>query len=137
MVGKGPNFGSGPLEFERDFQFGAVGFYLALGIQLHVELHDFGNAKIPERFSGSIDGRRGRLFPGILAGSDKFNDLVDALSHIILPFNIGQDAGAPAGRKPNIGIPALKGAIRQRKARPAGPDALLLYESVQTWPQFE
>src|SRR5258708_35116169 len=74
-------------EFERDVELGAVGFDLALGIQLQIELDDFGDAKIAERFSGSADGRRGRLFPGILAGADQLNDLVDALSHVVLPFD--------------------------------------------------
>src|SRR6267154_2377554 len=73
---------SGTLELERDLEFGPVGFDLALGVQLQIELDDFGDAKIAERFSRSADGRRGRLFPGILAGTDQLNDLVDALSHV-------------------------------------------------------
>src|SRR5260221_211382 len=32
------------LELERDFELGAVGFDLALGVQLQVELDDFGDA---------------------------------------------------------------------------------------------
>ena len=75
-------------EFERDFHLGAVGFDLALGVQLQIELDHFGDAKIPQCFSGSVDGRRGRLFPGILAGTDQLNHLVDALSrHDVLPFD--------------------------------------------------
>ena len=35
-------------EFERDVELGAVGFDLALGIQLQIELDDFGDAKIAE-----------------------------------------------------------------------------------------
>jgi hypothetical protein len=36
--------GSLLLEFERDVQLGAVGFDLAFGIQLQVELDDLGHA---------------------------------------------------------------------------------------------
>jgi hypothetical protein len=68
--------GSLVLEFERDVQLGAVGFDLALGIQLQVELDDLGDAQIAEGFSRPVDrGLRG-LFPGIRAGTDK----LDALS---------------------------------------------------------
>src|ERR1700712_57558 len=73
-------------EFERDFHLGAVGFDLALGVQLQIELHDFGDAKIAQGFSGPVDRRCGGLFPGILAGTDQLNHLVDALSHVVLPL---------------------------------------------------
>src|ERR1700712_18973 len=113
------------LELERNLELGAVGFDLALGIQLQIELDDLGDPKIPERLSSPVDGHRRRLFPGILAGTDQLDHLVDAISHIVLPFGVRQDAGAPAAGEPNIAISALKAAIRQSKARPAKPDALL------------
>src|SRR5438034_1184614 len=78
----------GTFEFERDVELGAIGFDLAFGVQLQIELHDFGDAKIPEGLSGSADGHRGRLFPGILAGTNQLNHLVDAVSHIVLPFDV-------------------------------------------------
>ena len=34
------------LEFERDLELGAVGFDLALGVELQIELDDFGDAKV-------------------------------------------------------------------------------------------
>src|ERR1700704_475842 len=51
------------LEFERDVELGAVGFDLALGIQLQIELDDLGHAKIPESFPRPLDRCRGRIFP--------------------------------------------------------------------------
>jgi hypothetical protein len=54
------------LELERDLQLGAVGFDLALGVQLQIELDDLGDAEIAQGFSGPVDGRRRRLFPGVL-----------------------------------------------------------------------
>src|SRR6266852_8290841 len=59
------------LEFERDVELGAVGFDLALGIQLQIELDDFGDTEIPEGFSGPVERRGGGLFPGIAAGTDQ------------------------------------------------------------------
>ena len=44
------------LEFERDFQFGAIGFDLARGIQLQIELGDFGNAKVAQGFGVHAEG---------------------------------------------------------------------------------
>ena len=58
--------GVSTFELERDLHLGAVGFDLALGVQLQIELHDFGDAKIAQGFSGPVDGRRGGLFPGSL-----------------------------------------------------------------------
>ena len=55
--------GASVLEFERDLELGAVGFDLALGIELQIELGDFGNAKFAERLSGPLDRGRGRLLP--------------------------------------------------------------------------
>src|SRR3954471_18468985 len=80
------------LEFERDVELGAVGFDLALGVQLQIELDDFGDAQIPQRFSGPGDRGRGRLFPGFLAGPDQLDHLVDAFSHDVLPYDFRQDA---------------------------------------------
>src|SRR5579872_3202794 len=115
-----PDLGSASLELERDVQLGAVGLYLALGIQLQVELDHFGNPKIPQRFSGAADGRRGSLFPGFLAGADQLDDLVDALSHVVLPFDVRQDAGAPAANERSIAISALKGASPRASRRRSG-----------------
>src|ERR1700733_4269118 len=78
------------LEFERDVEFGAIGFNLALGIQLQIKLDDFGDAKISERFSRPVDRCLGGLLPRFLAGTDQFNDLVNTLSHIVLPSMLGR-----------------------------------------------
>src|SRR5436309_15581987 len=48
-------------ELERDVELGAVGFDLAFGIQLKVELDDFGDAQIAQRLAGQVDGG-GRRF---------------------------------------------------------------------------
>src|ERR1019366_6435392 len=100
---------SSALEFERYLELGAVGLDLARGIQLQVEQDDFSDTKIPKGLAGPVDRRRGGLFPGVLAGTDQFDDLVDAFSHVVLPFGVRQDAGGPAAGKPNTGISALKG----------------------------
>src|ERR1700737_1706702 len=81
------------LEFERDVELGAVGFDLALGIELQVELDDFGDTEIPEGLPGPVERRGGGLFPGIAAGTDQLNDFVCALRHVVLPFGMKQDAG--------------------------------------------
>src|ERR1700692_1299724 len=65
------------LKLERDFQLGPVGFDLTLGVQLQIERDNLGDAKVAEGFSGPGDGRGGRLFPGVLAGTDQFDNLVD------------------------------------------------------------
>src|SRR5216683_1558042 len=79
-------------------------FTRPLGVQLQIELGHFGDAEFAQGFSCPADGGRGRLFPGLLAGTDQLNDFVDTLSHVVLPFGIGQDAGAPAAGNPSIGI---------------------------------
>ena len=48
-------------EFERNLDLGAIGFDLALGIQLQIELDHFGDAEIAQGFSGPVDGRSGGL----------------------------------------------------------------------------
>ena len=63
-----------------------------------MSLHHFGNAQVAQGFAGPVDGGGRRLFPGILAGADQFNDLVDALCHCRPPVAVRQDAGAPAVR---------------------------------------
>src|ERR1700744_448625 len=71
-------------EFKRNIEFGAIGLDLSLGVQLQIEFDNFCDAKIAKRFSGSLDRGCGRLFPGFVGGTDQFNDLVDALSHVSL-----------------------------------------------------
>ena len=55
--------GSGALELERYVELGAIGLDFALVIQLHIELYDLSNSKIPERLCGSFDRIGGRLLP--------------------------------------------------------------------------
>src|SRR3979409_1212171 len=105
MKGSADSITSRALEFEGDVELGAVGFDLALGVQLQIELDDFGDPKIAQRFSGPVDRRRGRLFPGILAGADQLDDLVDALSHVVLRLRFRQEAVVRLPRaKPNIAM---------------------------------
>ena len=54
---------SSVLELERDVELGAIGFNLAFGIKLQIELDDFGDAEISQGFAGPFDGGRGRLLP--------------------------------------------------------------------------
>jgi len=49
-----------------------------------IELHDFGDAKIPERFAGSADRTAAAFSQEILAGTNQLKHLVDAVSHIVL-----------------------------------------------------
>src|SRR4051812_17516936 len=90
---------SGALELERHAELGAVGLYLSLGVQLHVELDDLRDAQFSQRFPGLLDRVGGGLFPGVAAGADQFNDLVDALRHLVLPFAVKRAAGAPRCRR--------------------------------------
>src|SRR6195952_6006864 len=86
---------SAPLELERDLDLGAIGFDPALGVELHIELHDFGDAQFAQRFAGAVDRYLGGFFPGILAGADQFDDLVNAISHKRPPVVVRQDACCP------------------------------------------
>src|SRR6476660_5901760 len=79
-----PSTSSRTFPFQRDIQLGAVRVDLALGVQLQSELDDLGHAKVAQGFSRPVDGRGRRLFPGILAGTDQLNNLVDALGHVVL-----------------------------------------------------
>src|SRR5258708_7228833 len=65
---------------EGNLQPGPVGFHLAL-LNLQIELGDLRDPQIPKRFSRSLDGRGRRLLPGLSAGPDQLDDLVDALRH--------------------------------------------------------
>src|SRR5258708_37111926 len=84
--GKRENRHMSILVFERDVELGAVGFDLALGIQLQVEFDDFGDTEVPEAFPGPVERRGSGLFPGLWTCTDQFDDLVDTLTHIVLPF---------------------------------------------------
>src|ERR1700760_2260091 len=58
---------SRPFELEGHVELGTIGLDLALGIELHVELDDFRDAKVAQCLRGPLD-RDGRgLFPGFLA----------------------------------------------------------------------
>src|ERR1700756_4077054 len=76
------HFGSSALELERHVQLGAVGFHFSFGIQLHVECDNLRDAKVTECFGRLLDRVRRSLLPGLGAGTDQFNDLVDALRHL-------------------------------------------------------
>src|SRR5258706_12323797 len=74
------------LELERDVELGTVGFDLALGVQLQIELDDFGDAQIAKRFSGPGHGGSGGLFPGLFPGPDHLDHLVEPVIHVVLPL---------------------------------------------------
>src|SRR5882757_9587208 len=106
LVGRG-YLSSGALELERHIHLGAIGLYFSLGVQLHNEFDDLCDAEFSERFCGLLDRVGGGLFPGFVAGTDQFNDLVDAVGHFVLPFGMKQML--PATVQPSITISALKG----------------------------
>src|SRR5258706_7481441 len=106
LAGRG-YLSSGALELERHINLGAIGLYFSLGVQLHIEFDDLCDAEFSERFCGSLDRVGGGLFPGFVAGTDQFNDLVDALRHFVLPFGMKQVL--PAAVQPSTTISALKG----------------------------
>src|SRR5260370_9247266 len=62
QAGRGKSTSSA-LVFERDVELGAVGFDVALCIEVQIELDDIANAKLPKRHSGPFDRCSGRLFP--------------------------------------------------------------------------
>jgi hypothetical protein len=88
-------FRSGALELEGDVKFGTIGFDFSLGVQLHIEFDDLCNSKVSEGFCCLLNCVGGGLFPGCVAGADQFNDLIDALRHVVLPFGMKQEAGTP------------------------------------------
>src|SRR5437660_4826228 len=69
-----------PLVLERDLQFGAVGFHLAV-LEMQVELDDLCNQEIAEVLSCTLDGRRRYLLPRSFARSAQLDDLVYAILH--------------------------------------------------------
>src|ERR1700738_590482 len=75
------------LILERNLDLCAVGLDFAI-VQLHVELDNFRNAQISERFAGALDGGLGRIFPRLSARSDQLYDLVNAVNHGRLLANI-------------------------------------------------
>src|SRR4051794_26013033 len=129
---------SAALELERDLDLGAIGFDPAFGIQLHIELHDFGDAKVAKRLAGAVDCHFGGLFPGILAGADQLDDLVNAISHKRPPVVVRQDAccscrpGSLTSRFPRrkaqsaLTSPRKRGSGAKKKARPAKAGRALL-----------
>jgi hypothetical protein len=99
---------SGALELERHINLGAIGLYFSLGVQLHIEFDDLCDAEFSERFCGLLDRVGGGLFPGFVAGTDQFNDLVDALRHFVLPFGMK----LPAAVQPSI---TISGAVQDTR----------------------
>ena len=49
-------------------------------------LRDLRVAEVAQSFRGLLDRVGSRPLPGIAGRTDQFNDLVDALSHVVLPF---------------------------------------------------
>src|SRR3954451_23627151 len=72
-------------KFERHLDLGPVGVDLAVG-DLHVEFDDFGDAKVSQTLRSAFDSGARGFFPGIGAGADQFNDLVNTLRHDALPL---------------------------------------------------
>src|SRR5205823_14975286 len=75
-----------PLELEREIQLGAVGFDLATGVQLQIQLHDLGDAQIAQRLSSAPNRGGSGFLPRLRAGADHLDYLVDATSPVVLPL---------------------------------------------------
>src|SRR5260221_2157244 len=87
-------------ELEGNLQPGPVGFHFAL-LDLQIELRDLRDPQIPKRLPRSLDRRGRRLLPGLSAGPDQFDDLVDALRHWVTPSLAGPyRTGSLAVRRP-------------------------------------
>src|SRR5262245_30378459 len=100
--------GSGAFKLERHVHLGAIGLDLPLGVELHIELDDLRDAKVTQRFRGLLDRVAGCLFPGFDASTDQFNNLVDALRHVVLPFGVGRKQVLPARIEPSTTASADK-----------------------------
>src|SRR3974390_457279 len=87
---------SGALELERHIKLGTIGFYFSFGVQLQIEFDDLCDAKISEGFCGFFKRVGGGLFPRLIAGTDQFNDLIDAVRHGVLLFGVKQEQVPPA-----------------------------------------
>src|SRR5215207_10513107 len=84
---------------EGELQLGAVGRDLAL-LDDQVLLEDLGDAQVAQRFGGAIDRRLCRQLPGLAAGADELDHLVDAVRHGYLPrhgFTVSSGAGSGGG----------------------------------------
>src|SRR3982075_3067921 len=93
-------------ELEGDLRLGAVGLHFAV-LHLHVQLRDLDDAQISQGL-GSLRNRCARgLLPGLGAGPDQFDDLVDAIGHGFLTFR-PRSRGPPVccSRAPMM-LPAL------------------------------
>src|SRR6476646_8655466 len=72
--------GSRPFVLERHLHLGPIALDLAV-LELHVELADLGDAQVAQGLGRSLD-RRGRGFlPGLTAGANQLDHLIDALGH--------------------------------------------------------
>jgi hypothetical protein len=52
----------------------------------HIQFDNFGNPQVLESLSRGFHRIFGGFFPGILAGTNDFNDFVDAAVHRLPPF---------------------------------------------------
>ena len=84
------------LIFEGDFQLGPVSLDFAVSDN-EVLLNDFGNSKLAQCFYCALDRVSGRLFLRCGAGSDQFDDLIDALRHVSPPSHYFRLSLVPPG----------------------------------------
>src|SRR4051812_18706517 len=106
--------------FERDLELGAERFDLAV-LDDEILLDHFGDAEIAETPRRELDrGSRG-FFPGLLAGPDQLQDLIDAVCHCCLPVlgcaECPARAQAPEAGLGNWGMLGLNEARRQTRHR--------------------
>src|SRR5262249_40614575 len=71
------------LKLERNFHFHAIGLNFSI-LQLHIQLFDLRNPKIPQALGGHVDRRFCGFLPRVRTGADQFNNLVDGVRHSVL-----------------------------------------------------
>src|SRR5438093_6324098 len=74
--------------FERHLELGPIALDLAV-LQLHVELRDLRHTQVAQCFPRALDRRGSGSLPGLRAGPDQLDDLVDALGHRSLLLVLG------------------------------------------------
>src|SRR5690349_4378748 len=97
--------------------------------QLHVELGDLCHAEVAQRLRRSFDRCRSSFLPGLCAGPDQLDDLVDALCHVGLLLIPGWSL--PNGSRLSCGRNARgRKAVQRQKKR-------LAREATQFFPTGE
>src|SRR5262245_37295375 len=71
------------LKLERNLHLHAIGLDFSI-LELHIQLLDLRNPKIPQGFGGHVDRRFCGFLPRFRTGADQFNNLVNGVRHRVL-----------------------------------------------------